>query len=153
MKKKVNFQPSPCRPACINDAAAASPMDDSKDQMKAYDDAFHRQILFNFSERRGAEKKNALETGRISRSVDVDLDHNAQAYNVETTDHRELSRYVLEDMLRTRQDGKLLVLVDKSAEEYSGSPKDAATSQRKSGLGGEDIRISGRMYHCLKAPP
>ena len=119
--------------------------------MKAYDDAFHRQILFNFSERRGAEKKNALETGRISRFVDVDLDHNTQAYNVETTDHRELSRYVLEDMLRTRQDDKFLVLVDKSAEEYSGSPKDAAASQRKSGLGGEDIRISGRIYHCLKA--
>lgn len=61
------------------------------DQMKAHDGTFHRQILFNFSERRGAEKKKDLNTGRVSRSVDVDLDHNAQAYNVETTDHRELS--------------------------------------------------------------
>ena len=126
-------------------------MEYSDAEMKKFDDSYQKQILFNFSERRGVEKKKAAE-GRGSRSADLDLDHNTQAFNVETTDFRELSRYPLEDMLKSRQGTKFLVLIAKDAAEYEGIPKDAAKLQREAGIGGEDTKISGEWFFCKDLP-
>ena len=43
------------------------------DEIKSFDDAFQKQLYFNFSERRGADKKRR-DGFRASRSAEIDLD-------------------------------------------------------------------------------
>jgi len=71
-------------------------------------------------------------------------------FNIETTDFREPSRYVLEDMLKSHLDDKFLILIAKDSTEYAGIPKDAAKLQREAGIGGDECKISGLEYYCLK---
>lgn len=119
-------------------------------EMKSFDDAFQKQLYFNFSERRGAEKKSR-DGSRASRSGEIDLDCDVLSSEVATTDFRELSRYSLEDLLRCQLGDKFLVVVAKLANnEFGGAPKNAASRQRGVDTGGETVKISGAMFWCLK---
>ena len=120
------------------------------DEMKSFDDAFQKQLYFNFSERRGAEKKSR-DGSCASRSGEIDLDCDVLSHEVATTDFRELSRYSLEDLLRCQLGDKFLVVVAKLANnEFGGAPKNAASRQRGLDTGGETVKISGEMFWCLK---
>ena len=120
------------------------------DEIKSFDDAFQKQLYFNFSERRGADKKRR-DGFRASRSAEIDLDSDILSHEVATTDFRELSRYCLEDLLRCQLGDKFLVVVAKVANnDLGGAPKKAAACQRRVGTGGETVKISGAMFWCLK---
>ena len=54
-------------------------------------------------------------------------------------------------MLSSRLGDKFLFLVAKSANElYEGATSDAAEVQRRDDIGGEDVRLFGELYRCLK---
>ena len=74
----------------------------SKSEMDKFDVDYNKQLGFDFCERR--RTKNKAVNARASRSAteEQDLDSNVEAFGVNTTDRRQLSRYLLED----RQNGR-----------------------------------------------
>ena len=69
----------------------------SRSDMMRFDAAFQSQLLFNFDEKRG--RKKSSET-RGSRSKNDDLDSEMRGSGMETCERKELSRYVIKDVLR-----------------------------------------------------
>ena len=121
------------------------------DAMLEYDNKYSEQLGYDFSQRRASKKKN--DTARASRSTaDIDLDTNEDAYNVETSDFRQLSRYILEDMLKCKEGDKFLLLLPKDAKEGSSTniPKSVPKQQQTDNIGGDVVKISKREYYCLK---
>ena len=116
-------------------------------EMDTFDAAFEKQLTFNFSQRRSSHKKLMAEQ-RVSRSAILDVDHDVAAHNVTTTDFRDLSRYVMEDMVAATAGTRFLVCISKDAD-FSGTPMDVARDQRKHGVAGDMVRIFGRLYYNL----
>jgi len=76
----------------------------SEGERKKNEDAFQRSLVFNFDAsyaKKKQQKRDDSQLGRSSRSSTAqDLDHiNLSAYNVQTTNRRELSRYIVEDVV------------------------------------------------------
>lgn len=124
----------------------------SQEEINSYEEQYSKQLSYNFSQRRAANKKN--DTARASRSAsEIDLDSNLAAYNVTTSDFRELSRYVLEDMLKCTEGDKFVVLLPKDTKQdgTKNIPKLVSKQQIEDGIGGEVVTITKRKYYCLKA--
>ena len=117
--------------------------------MLQFDDAFNKQLIFNFSQRHATAKEQTAADRRASRSAVVDIDRDSDAFNVSTTDFRQLSRYIMEDLIRARSGDSFLICIAKDFDTSGVHPK-AATEQRKEGIGGDVVRISGRDFYCLK---
>ena len=124
----------------------------AEEEIAAFDTKYQQQLVFNFDQKRRS-KKQATSGGRASRSQEqMDLDTNLAAFNMETTDRRELSRYVLEDLLSCQLGDRFLMLIKKSkSEDFADKPEMAAVAQQTRGIGGELCKISGELYYCLKA--
>ena len=103
--------------------------------MADFDAAFNKQLQFNFLQRCASSKKNTIANRRASRSAYDDLDEPANVYGVSTTDFRELSRYIMEDLIHARSGDAFLICIAKSYD-TSGVHQMAATAQRKFGTGG-----------------
>jgi hypothetical protein len=117
--------------------------------MRCFDSAIEKQLVFNVSERRASAKKQAA-AGRSSRSVVLDLDHNQDSHGVSTTDLRDLSRYLMEDILCSLTGTHFVVCVVKTADAgFGGVPACITAEQHWSELGGDLIRISGKIYLVL----
>ena len=116
-------------------------------EMDAFDASFEKQLNFNFSQRRASHNKLMTEQ-RASRSADLDVDHDVAAHSVTTNDFRDLSRYVMEDMVAATAGARFLVCIAKDAD-FAGTPEDVAADQRRHGVAGDMVRISGRLYYNL----
>ena len=116
-------------------------------EMASFDATVEKQMHFSFSARRDSAKK-AASTAHASRSSVLDLDHDLGAHTVSTTDFRDLSRYLMEDLVRSAAGNRFLVCVDKQAD-FAGVPARIALHQRKEKVGRELVRISGRVYFTL----
>ena len=66
---------------------------------------FQRQLHFRFDQR--DTKQTTIEDGRKLRSqVDIDFERNDLAYEVHISNFKELSRYILEDLLAVQEGDK-----------------------------------------------
>ena len=122
----------------------------SESEMENFEAAFQKQLLFNFDAKRRRRKKDE----RRGLRSDLDLDANEDVATMKTTDRRELSRYVLEDLLKCGGGEQFLVCIRKDRVDDLGFgqiPDKAAKAQRKSKIGGEIIKISSKQFYCLKA--
>eukprot|EP00956_Cyclotella_meneghiniana_P006181 scaffold8084_cov58-Cyclotella_meneghiniana.AAC.1 len=119
--------------------------------MDDFDRKFQSQLLFNFAQKR-ASKNKLDQQSRASRSASLDdFEYNNDAYHVNTTNFQELSRYILEDLLKCGVGMKfLLCLPVKSGSTYEIDLQTVAFEQREQGVGGDICKISGRDYFCLK---
>ena len=138
-----------CRPSTFDNGriSAGHPTVYTDNEMASFDATVEKQMHFSFSARRDSAKK-AASTARASRSSVLDLDHDLGAHTVSTTDFRDLSRYLMEDLVRSAAGDRFLVCVDKQAD-FAGVPARIALHQRKEKVGGELVRISGRVYFTL----
>ena len=123
----------------------------SKSEMLAHDKNFNRQLKFRFDERRKRNHANTDGVTTRSNTDEVDLDNNDDVYSGKSTNFKELSRYVLDDILGSKEDTPFLLCIAKDLnEEKRNILSDAAKQQRKSGVGGDECSISGREYYCLR---
>jgi len=121
--------------------------------MEKHDRFFQKQLKFRFDEKRKSKQKTAAGEGRSLRShVDIDFENNDDAYEVRTSNFKELSRYVLEDILGCRDKGgrpMLLCIAKELDKRYAQFPSEASEQQSLMGIGG-DVRIGGKLYHQIK---
>ncbi|KAL3771989.1 hypothetical protein ACHAW5_004671 [Stephanodiscus triporus] len=93
---------------------------------------------------------------RTTRHRDVDLDIAPSSFSSDTTDRRELSRYVLEDLLRCTVDCRIIVCIRSGAQgdpteaSYSKQARSIASSRNDSGISTEMWSMSGEMYYVLQ---
>jgi hypothetical protein len=80
----------------------------SRADMDKFDRSFQKQLLFNFSERR-ASKKKIDSVGRASRSQAFNLDENLDVFNGQCTNFQDLSRYILEDVIKCKSGEQFLL--------------------------------------------
>ena len=113
--------------------------------MDKFDVAFDKQTRFSFSQQRSTAKKQTAAAQRTSWSAVLDLDHNVGPHGVSTTDFRDLSRYIMEDMMRVMVGAGFLVCVAKGAD-FGGKQKQTAADQRKANVAGDYVRISRKVY-------
>lgn len=116
-------------------------------EMSQFDDMFfQRQLLFNFSERHASVKKKADKNVRISRNTEEDIIKDVAVHKVEASGFRELSRYILEDMMRATVGDRFLLCIFKSVDFFWEAHSGFAGSKEKR----EDIvMISGAELLCL----
>jgi len=122
-----------------------------------FDTNYQRQLSFYFSATRASRKKSAvMDNPRASRLRDVDLGITPLSFSRDTTDRRELSRYVLEDLLSCPVGCCIIVCVRSGAhgnpteKSYSDQAKSIASSRNGQGITTELWRMSGEMYHVLQ---
>ena len=75
-----------------------------------------------------------------------------EAYNIETTNEKRLSRYHWEDVLRLREGEPVVVYFNKDQDlqgRFASKPLDAAVTQKRSGIGGQLTTINGRKFIAL----
>eukprot|EP00956_Cyclotella_meneghiniana_P002698 scaffold3175_cov73-Cyclotella_meneghiniana.AAC.7 len=108
--------------------------------MDDFDRKYQSQLLFNFAQKR-ASKKQSEQSSHASRSSSLDdFECNNDAYHVNTTNFQELSRYILEDLLKCGVGDKfLLCLPIKSGSTYEIDLQTIAFEQRENKVGGGDI--------------
>jgi len=121
-------------------------------EMVAHDWDFNRQLMFRFDAKRKQQNAAAVRGRGLRSSVLVDLDSNDDAHHVRTTNFKQLSRYVLEDLLACDEDKPLLLCIARSLDDdYNDLLSDAAMEQGLCRGGDPEIcRISGKEYYCIK---
>jgi len=121
----------------------------TENEMQTFDDNFQKQLLFNFSQKR-ATKKQLVTTQRASRRTEEDIDRHTSAYRVVSNDFRDLSRYILEDIIRVAVGGRFLLCIAKDAVfEKRKDHVQIAAKQKANGTAGDTVRISGRIFLCM----
>ena len=91
--------------------------------------------------------------GVITRSNtdSVDLDNNDDVYSGKSTNSKELSRYMLDNILGSKEDTPFLLCIAKDPnKEESNILSNAAKQQHKAGVAGDKCEISGKSYYCLR---
>ena len=77
------------------------------------------------------------------------------AYNLETTDAKRLSRLHWEDILRVQQGEKIVAYFRKDAavihDVFEDYPKIAAKLQRQANVAGEEVKLNGSTFYVLRA--
>ena len=88
------------RPETLEEAQFARGRDAvyADNEMAKFDAATEKQLVFIFLQRCALAKKLAAAR-RASRSATLDLDHDDAAFGVSITDFREISWYLMEDMV------------------------------------------------------
>jgi hypothetical protein len=122
----------------------------SKSDMEKYDRAFQKQLLFDFSERR-ASKKKQHSIGRASRSQAFNLDENLDAFSGNCANFQDLSRYILEDIIKCRSGEQFLLCLPSKAGDALGLDLiKTSREQQRLCKGGEQCLIAGKSYYCFK---
>ena len=111
---------------------------------------FQTQLKFRLDAKRQSTKIKEAKASTRSVVAD-DLDSNDAAFEVRTQNFKELSRYVLEDVIACKQDTTLLLCVAKELNErFQNKLTDGARQQKSAGTGGDRCKISGKEHFCLK---
>jgi len=153
------------RKACINnsifDWARPLAIKDDKsyvgnDDFAEYCKRFITHYKVKFQEVRVSKKQRGSEAGMGLRLATVeDLVIDDEAYNIRTTNVKQLSRYHFEDCLNCADDCNLAIYVWKQkrneANFFKGTPVLAATNPRKAGTGGGKASVASVEYIVLKA--
>ena len=92
----------------------------SKAEMDKFDVDYNKQLGFDFCQRRRTKNKDVNARASRSATEEQDLDSNIEAFGVNTTDRRQLSRYILEDILKCYEGERFLVLIRKTENEVYG---------------------------------
>ena len=71
----------------------------SEEAMDEHDIAFQNQALWNFDSARAKLRNSQRKLGRDTRSVVADFDTKLNESVVDSLNYKQLSRYVLEDVL------------------------------------------------------
>ena len=112
-------------------------------EIAEYETNFQRQLHFRFDQKH--RKRTTVEDGRKLRSqVDIDFERNDSAYKVRTSSFKELSRYILEDLLTVQEgDTPMLLCISKDLDgAFKNYLSDAAEQQKLDGIGRlQDIRL------------
>ncbi len=96
--------------------------------MVQFDANYQKQLSFNFCATRATRKKAAaMQDAHTSHLRDIDLDVTPTSFSLATTDHHELSRYILEDLLSHQVGCRFIVCIRVSA---SGNPTVASYSDQ-----------------------
>ena len=103
--------------------------------MTKFGNVFNKQLQFNFSQRKASAKRTDEADCRPSRSAIEDLDHNISSFNVSTNDFQELSRYIMEDMIKAYCGNTFLICIAKDFD-TSGVHQQIAAQQRNDSVGG-----------------
>jgi len=122
----------------------------SPEDMKGYLANYSKQLNFRFDEKR---KRGKQSNGRVStRSMaDFDLDNDDDVFCGNTTNFKEMNRYVLEDILATDEKTPLLLCIATSMDdEYMNKLTEGAEQQKLAGVAGDICKISGVQYFCLR---
>ena len=98
--------------------------------MDKFEDAFDKQMRFNFSQHWLTWKEQRAAAQRTSRSAVLDLDHNVGAHVVSTTDFCNLSCYIMEDIMRVMMGTRFFVCVAMDAD-FGGKQNQIAADQKK----------------------
>ena len=120
----------------------------STKQISDYEAAFQKQICFNFSfsATRHSQKKQFAE-GRSSRSSTV---NSLDTIDETTSNYRDLSRYILEDLLQCQQGTSfLLCLPADSGDNIRLDLRNISKQKKDLQIGGDRIKLSGRFYYSL----
>ena len=115
--------------------------------IKEFDTEYQRQVCFNFSESRKTQKKQQDE-GRSSRSsATVNLD----SIDEGTSNYRDLSRYILEDLLCCKEGTPFLLCLPIDYGNTVGLDlRSIARQQIQLDSGGEKIKLSGDWFYSFR---
>ena len=115
------------------------------DAMDEHDSSFLNQAQWNFDSARAKLRKSAGESlGRMTRS---DLDAAADEDVVETMNYKQMSRYVVEDILSSKVGTQFLLCISTNLDAHHHNVLSmSARIQRSRGVGGEQVRITGRTF-------
>ena len=85
--------------------------------MADFEGKFARQLSFNFLARRQSAKTQPADLQRVSCSATaIDLNVDTAARTVSSTNFRNLSRYLVKDMVRSLVSDRFLLCVEKGAD-------------------------------------
>ena len=120
--------------------------------MDDHDSSFQNQAQFNFDSSR-AKLRKAMHgsRGQATRSLAADFDLGLAEDIMESMNYKQLSRYVLEDVLSSQVGTRFMLCISKSLDaHHHGVISKSSAIQRQDGIGGEEVRILGETYLCLK---
>jgi hypothetical protein len=119
----------------------------TKESIAKYISEFSTQLLWKFDARR--MRNMAASRGLRSTVQDDLLDADFEGSRGH---YKQLSRYVLDDVLGSGEDTPFLlcITVEMDEERFGGLVKEAAAIQIKNGLGGEVTKIGGKLFITLK---
>ena len=82
--------------------------------------------------------------GGVTTCAGNDIDLADEDTSIRATNFKELSRYVLDDLLACKEQTQLLLCIKISLDEVKkGIPSDAALQQLEAGIAGEECKIAG----------
>lgn len=119
--------------------------------MDEHDSHFQNQALFNFDSSR-TKLRNAMSVlaGRATRSLAADLDVGLAENIIESLDYKQLSRYVIEDVLKCQVGHRFLACIAKDLDTHHHKVlSQSAKIQLHDGIGGEEVRITGDLFTLI----
>lgn len=129
----------------------------SEEEMAKFDASFQKQLLFNFCAMHASCKKLALMLDSHASCLrEIDLDLTPASFSLESSDHHELSRYVLEDLLSCLIGSHLIVCIWVGA---TGNPTELSYSEqamhifeerKRSGLISERWRMVCESFNVMQ---
>jgi hypothetical protein len=125
----------------------------SREEMAAYDVEYHKQLLFNFDERRGGRAGAVADAIRPTRSAQFDMELDSGEFTGESTDRLRLSRYAVEDLLSCGEGDRFHICIAKdvdSDDDFDRIPSDAALQQMEKNIGGTEWKLGKNEYYVLK---
>ena len=109
--------------------------------------AFHKQLKFWFAATR---KKNVIASQGMCNMAAVDLLSNNTVADGTSTNFKEVSRYIIEDIVCAYVGTTFLICISKETKyEFSLKLGDGTKEQRKLKKSGGDCKISGHLFHYL----
>ena len=112
----------------------------STDEVALFEKKYQQEICFNFSATRHSQKKQ-FEEGRSSRSTQSST---LDTIDDSTSNYRDLSRYILEDLLRCHEGTAFLLCLPADYSAHLGLDLHSISKQQKQhGIGREKIKLSG----------
>ena len=125
-----------------NDLIVYSPSDISE-----FDTNYQKQICVNFSQTRSTQKKRFQEARTSRSAATVNLD----SVDEGTATYRELSRYILEDLLRCKEGTPFILCLPVTyGDTVSLDLRSIAKEQFRHSSGGEKIKLSGDMFYSFR---
>ncbi len=113
------------------------------------DKKYQSQLHFNFAEQR--RKILHTESLGLHSGMEMNLDADDEAFNVTTWNWRELSWYIIEDIVMCQSNEPFLLCIHQECDDlFSNKLSKIATIQSQLGIAGELVRIKQQPYYCLR---
>ena len=119
----------------------------STEEMSKFDAKFQKEVCFNFSATCNTQRKLQRQERSSRSSATINLN----SVDDGTSDYRDLSRYILEDLLRCKEGTTFLLCLPTAHGDILRLDLPAiAKQQLRSGHGGEKVRLSGKDYYSFR---